>query len=70
MAKVSPKMDDSGQIVGYVFHCPGCEHGHIYYTKKWQTKNGPTPTWEFNGNLDSPSFTPSLLNTSEKGGCA
>lgn len=54
--KVTPKSDDSGQIVGYVFHCPGCEHGHIYYT------SGKV-TWQFNGNLDNPTFRPSLLNT-------
>ena len=51
--KVTPKADDSGAIVGYVFHCPGCEHGHIFYT----------PRWAFNGALDRPTFTPSLLNT-------
>jgi len=56
--RVSPKTSDDGTIVGYVFHCPGCEHGHIYYT------SGPV-TWFFNGDLERPTFTPSLLNTCE-----
>ena len=60
---MAPKTDDAGAIVGYVFHCPGCDHGHIYYTKSFQTKNGPTATWDFNGDLENPTFTPSLLNT-------
>ena len=47
-----------GSVEGWVFHCPGCDCGHVFYT------TGPI-TWEFNGNLESPSFTPSLLNTCE-----
>ena len=56
--KVQPKADDTGAIVGYVFHCPGCEHGHIYYV------TGPV-AWSFNGDVDNPTFEPSLLNTCE-----
>jgi hypothetical protein len=64
--KLQPKPDENGVIVGYVFYCPGCKHTHIFYTKSWETKNGPTPAWEFNGNMVAPTFTPSLLNTCEK----
>jgi len=39
----------------YIFHCPGCEYQHSYKV---------TPDdWSFNGDMDSPTFTPSLLNT-------
>lgn len=56
----------------YFFHCPGCKHGHRY-TTAWSPKkkadyeakhcgpNEKAPTWTFNGNLQSPSFQPSLL---------
>lgn len=54
--KLRPKADDAGEIVGYVFHCPGCEHGHIFYVRG-------SVAWSFNGNVDRPTFQPSLLNT-------
>lgn len=39
------------------FHCPGCGHAHAYYVPRW--------TW--NGSMDKPSFTPSLMNSIEYG---
>lgn len=45
----------------YVFFCPGCDSNHAYYTKV--RPGGQTPVWTFNGNMDRPSFQPSLLNT-------
>lgn len=42
------------------FFCPGCGHRHGYYTKN---PNG-RPIWTFeNRDVNSPTFTPSLLNT-------
>jgi Family of unknown function (DUF6527) len=41
----------------YHFHCPGCGHGHTYTVK--QDGSG----WSFNGDMDKPTFTPSLKNT-------
>jgi hypothetical protein len=38
----------------YVFHCPGCEYGHGFHV-------GGTEGWAWNGSLDAPTFTPSLL---------
>ncbi len=35
----------------YVFHCPGCGYGHGFHVPRW--------TW--NGSMDKPTFTPSLL---------
>jgi hypothetical protein len=34
------------------FYCPGCKHGHSYIV----------PRWQFNGDFDKPTFSPSLLN--------
>ena len=34
-----------------VFECPGCGYGHPFDTKRWQ----------WNGSMDRPTFTPSLL---------
>lgn len=59
MAKVEYYDDYRGQgIEGYRFFCPGCGHHHMYYTKN---PNG-RPVWAFNGDVNSPTFTPSLLN--------
>ncbi len=35
---------------GHAVYCPGCEEYHVVYN-----------TWEFNGNYDFPTFSPSLL---------
>lgn len=43
----------------YAFYCPGCEHEHVYYTGDHRPIEA---RWEFNGKMDNPSFTPSLLN--------
>lgn len=40
----------------YMFYCPGCKHEHTYAV----CFNGSE--WYFNGNMENPSFTPSLLN--------
>ncbi len=42
----------------YSFHCPGCKHDHVYTTKEANTKLA----WEFSGDVNAPTFSPSLLN--------
>lgn len=43
----------------YGFTCPGCKCDHSYVTQR--DASYPGPVWEFNGNLESPTFKPSLL---------
>lgn len=38
---------------GFIHYCPACDEAHHYVT------DGPTK-WSFNGNVDRPSFTPSM----------
>lgn len=46
------------------FKCPGCGHKHQYATQGSDyVKNNPGRGWEFNGDVNNPTFTPSLLNT-------
>jgi hypothetical protein len=52
-------------VDGFSFYCPGCDHGHVFYTTA-PPDRPEAPTWEFDGNLEAPTFTPSLLNTCEK----
>jgi hypothetical protein len=45
----------------YLFECPGCKQMHRVIVK-WGSKSGRTePEWSFNGSLDRPTFSPSLL---------
>ena len=44
----------------YWFYCPACGETHHYNGLKM---NGEPLLWEFNGNVEKPSFTPSLRIT-------
>lgn len=51
MSRVIPVNDGTtGELCGWMFECPGCDHGHM-----------PTPSWAFNGDLERPTFSPSIL---------
>lgn len=41
-----------------MFFCPGCQCGHSVTTK---AANDCGAQWKWNGNMDKPTFTPSLL---------
>jgi hypothetical protein len=38
--------------------CPGCDSLHPF---RIRTVDGALPTWEWDGNLEAPTFSPSLL---------
>lgn len=40
----------------YWFFCPGCEQAHQY-----RVGGGTGPRWSFNGDMEKPTFRPSLL---------
>lgn len=53
MAKIKIATSDANpEYRGYMFNCPGCKEIHV-----------PNQTWGFNGDLDKPTFTPSILVT-------
>jgi hypothetical protein len=55
MAKLIPILSfDRQSIRGYRFWCPACRELHPLYVA------GPPPLWWFDGNMDSPTFSPSL----------
>lgn len=47
-----------GGIAGYSFKCPGCGHTHMVNTVKYDNHDA----WGFNGDVDKPTFTPSILS--------
>jgi Family of unknown function (DUF6527) len=53
--KLKPLHSRDDEVVAYSFHCPGCNCLHLFYV-------GGTVKWNFDGNMEAPTFTPSLLN--------
>lgn len=47
---VKHAVNADGSEHGWRFYCPGCEENHVVTTK-----------WGFNGSLEKPTFTPSIL---------
>jgi hypothetical protein len=41
----------------WAFHCPGCGYAHSFRV----TGDATRPQWNWNGSVDKPTFTPSLL---------
>lgn len=41
---------------GLGFFCPGCREMHVVWTG-----DGPRPRWGWNGSVERPTFTPSVL---------
>jgi hypothetical protein len=42
---------------GYIFFCPGCQMGHMIHV---DTPNHLGARWSFNGDMLSPTFSPSV----------
>ena len=45
-------------VSGYAHYCPGCDHMHSFYVDQPFPENGAR--WTFNGDLEKPSFSPSM----------
>lgn len=54
MARLSPKLRSTA--TGIAHWCPACESPHVYTTKP-----GERVCWSFDGNVERPSFAPSML---------
>lgn len=52
--KLKVRKTKTGKI--YLFWCNGCEQTHSFDVRE----DGGQPTWEFNGDMDKPTFRPSL----------
>lgn len=47
--------DEDAEDITLIFYCPGCKSHHPYRIK------GREPKWEWNGDMEKPTFKPSLL---------
>ena len=41
----------------FVFHCPGCDYDHPFHVGYSPDR----PDWKWNGDMERPTFTPSLV---------
>ena len=56
MRKASPVMREE-LCIGHLIFCPACRCGHLFYN----VQAGQSARWTFNGDLDNPTFNPSML---------
>ena len=58
--KLKPYNDhETGVLAGYSFFCPGCKERHYPHIRSV----GGCDTWAFNGDMEKPTFSPSILVT-------
>lgn len=69
MKTLLPVNDQTGNLSGYMFECLGCGNMHWYNLYGGVGFSLTHPKWNFNGDLENPSFTPSLLNTKPNSVC-
>lgn len=50
-----------GVCVGHTVECPACGHGHFFNNANHRHPRGAS--WDFNGDTQNPTFTPSMLVT-------
>ena len=58
MAKIHEIRGGNGDGKLFVFHCPGCRYDHPFHTGGITANH---PQWQWNGDLERPTFTPSLV---------
>lgn len=56
--KILAEVQTSDGGKGLVFYCPGCEGYHSFTIERESDTNRPVWTW--NGNMEKPTFFPSL----------
>lgn len=62
MAKVKRVAGTDAKFGAWALECLGCEGRHVIYVGEWTDHGGNKKTgWKFDGNVDAPTFHPSLL---------
>lgn len=55
-----------GGPLGYSFFCPGCQEAHCVWVRR-RADGTPGPVWDWNGSVERPTFSPSVLVRSMAG---
>ena len=61
MKLIPIRNEENGSVVRFLFWCPGCKNMHPFSV----ADAPPYTNWAFNGDLEKPTFTPSLLCNSQ-----
>lgn len=64
MAKLMHIKSTDGTEEQYMFFCPGCKCGHAVRITAADPRKS---RWAWNGSLEKPTFTPSILTWSQVG---
>lgn len=51
----------TGAIEGHAIECPACGHRHLFNSRDSVLAKRGGPSWSFNGDLERPTFDPSML---------
>lgn len=62
LTRCHPRLAEKPYAPDVLFHCPGCKTQHGVWTDK-PASNGAR--WSWNGDMERPTFSPSLLITVE-----
>lgn len=62
MGKIELIKSMDGKIDYFGFYCPGCGHSHMVPINDAKLENGHG--WQFDGNKEAPTLSPSLLTKS------
>ena len=65
--KMMKEQYDGDELIGYLVRCPGCEGfgHHMVGFHHMRIKLHPDhDAWQYDGNPDTPTFSPSLLSSS------
>jgi len=63
---VKPVIDGAATYRLLFFWCPGCDALHACRIREGEAQR---PSWEWNGNLDLPTLSPSVLLTGTEASC-
>jgi hypothetical protein len=59
----APHLPCPSEAPDYLFFCPGCKCGHGVWTTQPNKATGSR--WTFNGDMERPTFSPSILLKTE-----
>lgn len=61
MPRAIPLTNPDGEVQGHAIECPACRGLHLF--NKHDTPAPSGASWDFNGDVDRPTFSPSMLAT-------
>lgn len=72
--KCKDVVDHTKALIGYRVGCPACTEAgqgsaHVFYVRSYTEKLNGTQGWQFDGDYERPTFSPSMLAHGHKARC-